>query len=200
MSALHADVPPAVDVAAILQTWNRGAGAHALDGFEDRLRASGFDPDCARAMRAIAHHEITAALPLCDSPIERDMLPWLVTGAYRSIFTTPLPVVRPNRPWATLSIYSAVLWPQFQVGKFRLDFALAVRRRGKAGIFAIERDGVQFHTTEQDALRDAALKAGGITTIRATGREIRDCPTDIVTRISDAVFEWTVAQQMAEAS
>ena len=199
MAGVHIDLSPGIDVGAMFQTWDRGAGASALHVYEDRLRAIGLAPERVRALLAISHNEIVAALPLCESPIERDLLPWLVTGAYRSITASPLPVARPNRPVETLDIYSAVLWPQFQVARFRLDFALAVRRHGQFAIFAIECDGAQFHTTEQDALRDAALKAGGIKTIRATGREIRDCPTDIIARIDDAVTEWSIGQQMAEA-
>jgi very-short-patch-repair endonuclease len=184
-----------IDPAVINAAFDQQVGQLALNEYRDRLKVMGLAKERIDALAAIAHNEILAALPLCDSPIERDLLPWLVTGSYRSIRSSPLPVVRPGRDWATLTMHSAVLWPQFEVGRFRLDFALAVRRHGRHTIIAIECDGAQFHTPSQDGMRDEALAAGGIVTVRSTGSEIRHDPQAVIYRIDEAVLAWAASAE-----
>lgn len=189
------DASRSFDPAAINAAFDVQVGVLALDEYRDRLKIMGLAPERINALASVARNEILAALPLCDSPIERDLLPWLVTGSYRSIRSSPLPVVRPGRDWATLKMHSAVLWPQFEVGRFRLDFALAVRRHGRHTIIAIECDGAQYHTPGQDEMRDRALAAGGIVTVRSSGSEIRLDPQAVIHRVDDAVTSWAASAE-----
>lgn len=184
-----------LDPDLIADAYAEQVGRAALADYRERLVEMRLDRQRISAMLAIAEKEIVAALPLMESPIERDLLPWLVVGGFRSVRVSPLPVVRPDRDWRTLSIYSAVLWPQFEISRFRLDFALCLRRHGRPVVVAIECDGAQFHDAAQDAMRDAALRAAGILTVRASGAEIRRSPSAVIGRIDDALITSSAGEQ-----
>lgn len=72
--------------------------------------------------------------------------------------------------WADIRNHNAILYPQFPVGRFFVDFA-----NPKARV-AIECDGAAYHTDKaRDDARDAWLRANGWHVHRITGR---DCRTD----------------------
>lgn len=72
--------------------------------------------------------------------------------------------------WSDIRAVDAVMYPQFPVGPFFVDFGNPAAR------VAIECDGKRWHTDkEKDAHRDRALNAMGWTVYRISGR---DCFTD----------------------
>jgi very-short-patch-repair endonuclease len=92
--------------------------------------------------------------------------------------------------WADIRQLDAVLYPQFPVGRFFVDFASPVAR------VAIECDGAAFHQDKaKDAARDAELERMGWTVYRITGT---DCRTeqDADTGRSSAAYEFI--KQIAE--
>lgn len=89
------------------------------------------------------------------------------------------------------------IWPQTQIGKYRVDFLLIGRHfpppnfdRPKEARIVIECDGHDFHErtkeqAERDKKRDRELIARGYTVLRFTGREIWRDPREC----ADQVFE-----------
>jgi hypothetical protein len=68
--------------------------------------------------------------------------------------------------WEHVRACDAVLYPQFPVGRFFVDFANPVAK------VAIECDGAAYHQDiEKDAMRDAQLQALGWTVYRLRGRD-----------------------------
>ena len=132
------------------------------------------------------------AKTVAESPIELDLLPWIITADWSPANTTPVPVALPTEslpPFET----DILLVPQFVVGSFRLDFAICVRRNGELLIVAIECDGRDFHDAAKDRRRDWLLKAAGIETVRGSGKEIRENPQQVVDRARRIVAEWGAA-------
>jgi very-short-patch-repair endonuclease len=77
-----------------------------------------------------------------------------------------------------ISAHGIIVFPQAQVGSFRVDFLLDVLLPGEdRKLYAVECDGFEYHdrTREQatrDKRRDRLLQADGLTTIRFSGSEI----------------------------
>lgn len=72
--------------------------------------------------------------------------------------------------WSDIRNANVVMYPQYPVGKYFVDFANPVAK------VAIECDGKAYHLDkEKDAARDADLNSKGWTVYRITGRE---CMTD----------------------
>lgn len=72
--------------------------------------------------------------------------------------------------WQDIRAEDAVLYPQFPVGRFFVDFGNPVAR------VAIECDGARWHQgKERDAARQAEIESLGWAVYRITGR---DCLTD----------------------
>lgn len=70
--------------------------------------------------------------------------------------------------WEDIRQAGAVLYPQYPVAGFFVDFGNPVAR------VAIECDGAAFHTDRaKDARRQAAIEANGWTVYRFTGRECK---------------------------
>jgi len=70
--------------------------------------------------------------------------------------------------WHDIRAADAVLYPQYPVLGFFVDFA-----NPKAKV-AIECDGAAFHHPEKDAERDSQLRTAGWTVYRITGKDCRD--------------------------
>lgn len=135
---------------------------------------------------------------LCESPIEI----MLGAAAYLSFSTalgplSPTKLLRVQQYGEDLT-YSGqwVLVPQFQWGKYRIDFALYTKL--PYPIF-IECDGHDFHErTKQDAQRDRekdrTIQAAGIPILRFTGSEIyrspHDCAYQIFNFTSSRIMEY----------
>jgi very-short-patch-repair endonuclease len=96
------------------------------------------------------------ALEICESPIEKLLLPWLICQEYSFFEHTPLVLVRGELH--KLSDRSVALIPQLPIGRYRVDFALAARRGGQTRFVIIECDGEEFHQdVHKDINRDAKL-------------------------------------------
>lgn len=67
------------------------------------------------------------------------------------------------------------LQPQYQLGRFRYDFAILATGQSRP-LILIECDGKEFHSTEEqqanDILKDEAARKAGIRLVRFTGAEI----------------------------
>jgi very-short-patch-repair endonuclease len=79
--------------------------------------------------------------------------------------------------WHDIRAVGAVLYPQYPVGRFFVDFGNPVAR------LAIECDGAQWHrSASADALRQREIEEQGWTVHRISGR---DCKTDTVVSESE---------------
>jgi len=117
------------------------------------------------------------AQALCESPIERDMLAALMTANWDQCAIPVVPVIAASS--TSIPDHPIVIVPQFQFGRYRLDFAILCRGMKPASIIALECDGAEFHDTEQDRTRDAYLRAFGVHVFRATGSAIHRAPEEI---------------------
>lgn len=153
----------------------------------------------------------------CQSPIEKLMLLALWSrGVWtESIKFAQAPVLKmmiedANHP----DNLSSILAPQVQVGPYRVDFLIAMRRRlhhKDVILFAVECDGHDFHErtkaqAAKDKARDRYLAAEGITVLRYTGSEIwRDagaCADDVLgilaTKTIDDSYMWHQLREKAD--
>ena len=135
------------------------------------------------------HEFMSKGADLCESPIEKELLPWLIFENYDPLLTFPavLHDVRTDREAPKGDI---MIVPQFLFAKFRLDFALIARWKGQTKIIAVECDGWDFHETERDRVRDAYLHSLGIETVRASGREIFKNPGHVSSRAAALITDW----------
>ena len=158
----------------------------ALAQLRARLPMDGADDLCAAA-----RDTYIKAASVAESPIEKDLLPWLITADWPTSNTSYLPVVlMDEHPEDHVGL---ILVPQFVAGPFRLDFAICRQVSGVTHVVAIECDGFQFHDVGKDRRRDWILNAAGVQTVRATGREIKDRPDLVVNRVRHIVAGWGVA-------
>jgi very-short-patch-repair endonuclease len=96
------------------------------------------------------------AIEVCESPIEKLLLPWILCQEYS--FFPHVPVVLLPGESGKLQPHSVALVPQLPIGKHRVDFALASSRGGIIRFVVIECDGEEFHEdVVRDIDRDAAL-------------------------------------------
>lgn len=134
--------------------------------------------------------EVNKGIDLCDSPIEKRLLPWLVCEDYGPhVQTCPVPVCNTKLeelpPKGDLFIV-----PQMAFVRFRLDFALVRRMAGnRLGIVAVECDGADYHNAVRDTLRNGWLASFQIRTIRASGATINERPREVAARVAEAVME-----------
>ena len=108
-----------------------------------------------------------SVIRICESPIEALLLCQLINSAMMLKLDVHF---RGDR----LNIGQADIVPQFDVGRFRLDFAVMTELGEK---FAIECDGHEFHerTKEQaakDRSRERELVSEGWKVLRFTGSEV----------------------------
>lgn len=77
--------------------------------------------------------------------------------------------------------------PQYQVGKYRIDFALPYQK------IAVEIDGHDYHKTKEQRTRDAArdrwLTINGWTVLRFTGSEVYKDPGACAAQARDLAFK-----------
>ena len=113
----------------------------------------------------------------CQSPIERMMADLLVTCPFTNFLLRGPIIVPPGSDRPTRATGGAYICPQFQIGQYRVDFAiLIICTEGELRI-VIECDGHDFHekTKEQaahDKARDRYLTDEGYRVLRFTGSEI----------------------------
>jgi very-short-patch-repair endonuclease len=150
----------------------------------------GVDPELVDGHVNGRRRVFNAGLNLCESPIERHMMPWLAFGNYGNIQHAPVvhdmadPFL-PDRP--------IIIIPQFPFLNYRLDFAIMFKAKASMMIVALECDGREFHGAfaerERDAIRDGRLASWGISTVRASGTEIFQDPEQVMSRLLRRVRE-----------
>lgn len=123
---------------------------------------------------------VDRASPFCESPIERVILPWLLTRRYRPFKFKPL-VLLPGEG-SKLEYGQIALVPQMPLGRFRADFVLAGKGKEFVRFFVVECDGADYHEDkEKDAARDAQIKRDNSRVkdiIRLTGGQIMNQPRE----------------------
>ena len=131
---------------------------------------------------------VDRACPFCESPIERILLPWLLTRRYRPFEFKPL-VLLPGEG-GKLEYGQIALVPQMPFGRFRTDFVLAGKGREFVRLFVIECDGADYHEKEKDDARDAQIKKENNRVkaiIRLTGGQIMNQPRESAEFVRDRV-------------
>ena len=133
------------------------------------------------------------AVPLCESPIERLILPWLISQDYPGFNHNPA-VLRPGESHLYVPFTVAVI-PQLPIGRYRADFALASSRKdGKVRFVIVECDGAAFHdgvsNVVKDVDRDVKLLSNDrvLDVIRIEGKEIRRDPQAAAAIAAKAVY------------
>ena len=137
------------------------------------------------------------ASPLCESPIEHIILPWLIGQKYPAFEWNPA-VLLPGEG-AQLVPFTVAVIPQLPIGRYRADFALASSRRdGKIRFIIVECDGKEFHDGVQNVIkdvdRDVRLLANErvLDVVRFEGREIMRSAQKCAQRAAEAVrWAWS---------
>lgn len=154
--------------------------------------------ECERVCREHANEtdKITAAvergLVKCESPIEAILLPWLVGQTYSFLFDYN-PKVLFAGEGDQLGENSLAVIPQLPIGRFRVDFAVAMRRQGPVCFVMVECDGADFHDNPDQVIRDVNRDVRILShprvceIVRLTGREITAEPRDAAAKVVDAV-------------
>lgn len=149
-----------------MDKWEEAAHEFAQRGYDER----------AKIVQEIAAY--------CESPIERLMavaLAELVVSFRAKVLAPVKPIDLGRHYFAGGSVDQILIWPQQQIGPYRVDFAMRVYNDG-TGVkhwYVIECDGHDFHerTKEQaaaDRARDRALTRAGYKVIRFTGSELHN--------------------------
>lgn len=128
------------------------------------------------------------AISLCESPIEKRFLPWLIFNTHDGLTDTITDVFDPKDE-AFPPTSRMFLVPQMPFLRYRADFALIYRSGLRSVILAVECDGKDFHNAKTDLLRDGFFACFGIRTIRLTGSEIWNEPWKAAHRITVALHE-----------
>lgn len=168
---------------------------YAEEAFAKRCRALACSKQYLMEQVGVGRSTIESARTLCDSPIEKLIVPWLVYQDYG------LPW--PEKPRAALFVGSndtvpdtsapgdIFICPQANFGYYRLDFLICANIGGKHRLVAVECDGKDFHNTQSDFTRDAIFKSVGVTTVRLTGAEIHQSPQAAARKAAHIVCDGT---------
>jgi very-short-patch-repair endonuclease len=171
-------------------------------------RAIALESDEAMASVKEEYHEqirtaIARATPLCESPIEKMLLPWLVSQEYRLFKYNPA-VLLPGETQDYVPFTVAVI-PQLPIGRYRVDFALAMSRGGPIRFVIVECDGAEFHdgveNVVRDVNRDVRLESNGrvLTVVRLSGQEINRSPARAANKAMEAVVDaWAVTNKVLD--
>jgi len=155
-----------------------GAGAtRAIFDFSwERMRRRMLSKGATEAtIKSARNHAVIAiqlGLEICDSPIERTLLPALVCSDFGVVSDFPAKMHDPRRE--CLPDGPVIIIPQFAFARSRMDFGMAVRFKGQLQMFCIECDGAAFHRAANNIVRDGYFASWGIPTARLSGREIYD--------------------------
>lgn len=127
------------------------ARAYCSDG------AYALETDSALATAPVEFADQIAAackrgLPLCESAIEKMILPWLIAQEY-PLFRYNPSVLLPGEQALYVPRTVAVI-PQLKIGRYRADFALAASRGGLIRFVIVECDGKEFHDGVANVVRD----------------------------------------------
>ena len=179
-------IPDALNAVVGATDLSKSGGARAIldiawRGMEGRLAKQGHEDSAFLRRRAEQSFEL--GLKICESPIERAILPVLICGDYGDAMDAPLRLCHASD---LLPEENIVLVPQLPFVKYRLDFALVIRAKGAIKIVAVECDGIQYHK-ENHIIRDGFLASWGVKTLHFDGKQIMSNPFSISARVSDAV-------------
>lgn len=156
------------------------------EAFRSRMAAAGVAQGIIAERIEWAQGGIRAGLGLCESPIERSMLPALVFADYWVSQSMPADVH--TNPSEALPEARVVIVPQHVVLNFRLDFAVVVRAsKGRILVVAVECDGADYHDARRDADRDDVLASWGIPVVRLTGSRINTDPMECASHVASRV-------------
>jgi hypothetical protein len=165
----------------------------AMWRFERRADFSGVNDEEAAAIKRRALSMIQHGWGMCESPIEKIMLPALVFADYGHHYDLTAYVAVEERAQLAPSVIQIV--PQFEAPGARFDFAVIARRAFDCGfvarrVFAVECDGVAFHDVRKDSRRDALFAGLGVTTIREQGAVITATPEAVAERVAREIIGW----------
>ena len=149
------------------------------------LSATGLSDACIRGIDAYGKGK-----EVCESPLERYLLPWLIFFDWHPFHDGPVPVVLPTGDDPQQTKSSLLIVPQLAFGRYRLDFAVVARSASKSIIIGVECDGAAYHDARLDRQRDAYFAAFRIPTVRAASAEIRNQPEKVVERVFRLVEAW----------
>lgn len=167
----------------------------AMEGGKTRALARGphYGIDANTTFKRIGTTElqIVAAWPLCESPIERVMLPALAFACYAEKFASfPAEVHSPKNGSAPPMGDLAVI-PQLAFVRYRLDFGIMGSFRDHHIICAVECDGDEYHLdADKDAKRDAYLGVFGIKVFHFSGSDIVKDPHLCASQVAQFVASW----------
>ena len=184
-----ADLP--ADEQEALELANRLAANYQraeLSLWERKARAAMSEAEIHGVCLAMREHH-DRVIGILESPIERLILPWLITMPETRIrhplVRTALPTEDDRRRAREIRIV-----PQIAFGKYRLDFAIVVQLGVRTFVMALECDGRAFHRVPDDAVRDRYLESFGIHTMRVTGSEISGMPDYVALKVADVIEQW----------
>lgn len=134
-----------------------------------------------------AANDMACAQEVCESPLERAVLPWLVFADYG--LERPARIHFPKHDKGCQK-GEVIIVPQFAFLKYRLDFVVSVWGRWGCRFFALECDGTQYHDADKDAERDSYLASWNITTFRSHGQQVNRDPEAVVREFAYVVKAW----------
>ena len=135
---------------------------------------------------------VKRAIPRCESPIEKLLLPWLVAQRY-PLFNYEPRVLFPSEGSMLGDLCVAVV-PQLPVGRYRADFALASRHGRHLKFLIVECDGKEFHDSveqvKRDVDRDVYLTSRPeiLEVIRFSGTEIYKSPKNCAAHAAHLLY------------
>lgn len=135
--------------------------------------------------------EFEKGSPLCESPIEREMLAALLMADWRPFGKDAPRIWNTNDKDDERPLCSVLVMPQFGIARFRLDFAISVPKHRIETIVAVECDGQNYHDQATDFRRDGALACFGVLVLRFQGSEIKRDPARCAARVIEVAAGWS---------
>lgn len=129
------------------------------------------------------------AAEFCETPIEKQILPYLIFGDYGDDVLTIPAGWHSNKVHRELGGEDVVVIPQFEFARFRMDFCLVSNVKGRRSMVCVECDGRHTHDPVSDDYRDRYLASFGIPTVRITGKDCYATPQGSAARAISALRE-----------
>lgn len=174
---------------------NPGVRSVLEDAVRDyRSSQVGIELDEVDRRVAAGTQTVWALVGLCESPIEKLIVPSLVFQPYGS-----------NGPWSPAdlhrdgvrSVAAVSISAQVSVMDSRFDFLVAVRSPSEGLLLAVECDGKAFHDPTRDFYRDRNWASVGIPTVRLRGSDITANPRMAASRVAEFVLQRMIDRGMA---
>lgn len=131
---------------------------------------------------------------LCESPIEKLIVPSLVFQPYGS-----------NGPWipadmlreGVQSFAPVKIAAQMVIDDARFDFMIGLNLGSETLMFAVECDGREFHDEARDFQRDRKWSRAGVSTVRLKGSDIHAAPRMAASRVAEFVLAQMIKRRLA---